>query len=125
MANQLDLTLQEMTLNDLANAQARENLQTAIIDPLRKLHTEPLARLRTAVNSLSQQQNVSDERRNEALAAADEAIHGMEAILAQMSLWESFIDVINQLKHIIDQQGQVLKSTEEIEKQRTNDLFDK
>jgi hypothetical protein len=49
----------------------------------------------------------------------------MQSILGQMSLWESFIDVINQLKQIIDRQGQVLKSTEEIEKQRTNELFDK
>ena len=48
----------------------------------------------------------------------------MQAILAQMAQWESFIDVVNQLKQIIERQDQVLKSTEEIEKERTDKLFD-
>ena len=40
-----------------------------------------------------------------------------------MSLWESFIDVINQLKHIIEGQIGVLKATEEAEKERIDQLF--
>ena len=48
----------------------------------------------------------------------------MQDILAQMTQWESFVDVINQLKQIIQRQDQVLKSTEEIEKTRTKELFD-
>jgi hypothetical protein len=125
VANQLDASLQEMTLNDLGNAQARENLQSAIIAPMRKLHADLLTRLRTAVDGLSQQSSISEDRRAEAIAISDQAVEVMQSILGQMSLWESFIDVINQLKQIIDRQGQVLKSTEEIEKQRTNELFDK
>jgi hypothetical protein len=41
-----------------------------------------------------------------------------------MAQWESFVDVINQLKHVIESQGKVLEATEELEKQRTKDLFD-
>jgi hypothetical protein len=126
VANQLDATLQEMTLNDLGNPQARESLQSTVIGPLRTLHGELLLPLRAAVDGLAQQQpSIAEDRRTEAIKLSDQAIDAMQGILAQMSLWESFIDVVNQLKQVIDRQGQVLKSTEEIEKQRTDDLFDK
>ena len=125
VANQLDASLQEMTLNDLGNEQARENLQSTIIGPMRALHGDLLTQLRTSVDGLSRQPSVAEDRRGEAIAISDQAIEVMTTILGQMSLWESFIDVINQLKQIIDRQGQVLKSTEEIEMQRTDDLFDK
>jgi hypothetical protein len=125
VANQLDATLQEMTLNDLGNAQARENLQSAIIVPLRTLHGDLLTRLRNVVDALGHQPTISEDRRGEALALSDQAVDVMQTILGQMSLWESFIDVINQLKQIIERQDQVLKTTEEIEKERTDKLFDK
>ena len=125
VANQLDVSLEEMTLNDLGNPQARENLRTTIIAPLRTLHGDLLTRLRGTIDTLVQQGAISETRRGEAIELGDEAVETMQAILAQMSLWESFIDVINQLKQVIDRQGQVLKSTEEIEKERTNELFDK
>jgi hypothetical protein len=125
VANQLDANLLEMTLNDLGNPQARESLQASVITPLRTLHAELLLPLRASVDALAQQSTVSEERRAETIKLSDQAIESMQGILAQMSLWESFIDVVNQLKQIIDRQGQVLKSTEEIEKQRTDDLFDK
>ena len=125
VANQLDASLEEMTLNDLGTPQARETLQTAIIGPLRTLHGDLLAKLRTSIDGLGQQETIAEDRRAEAIALADQSVETMQAILAQMSLWESFIDVINQLKQVIDRQGQVLKSTEEQEKQRTEDLFDK
>jgi hypothetical protein len=47
----------------------------------------------------------------------------MQSILNQMALWESFVDVINQLKHVIEGQTGVLKSTEELEKKRIDELF--
>jgi hypothetical protein len=81
--------------------------------------------LRTAVDGLAQQQPIAEDRRSQAVELADQSVQTMQGILAQMSLWESFINVVNQLKQIIDRQGEVLKSTEEIEKQRTDDLFDK
>jgi hypothetical protein len=55
---------------------------------------------------------------------ADQAVKVMQTILGQMSLWESFVDVINQLKHVIDGQTGLLKETEKIQQERTNQLFD-
>ena len=124
VANQIDASLAEMTLNDLGNPQAREILQSAIITPLRTLHGELLARLRAGLDNLAGQPTVAEERRAETQALADQAVLVMQAILTQMAQWESFVDVVNQLKQIIQRQDQVLKSTEEIEKTRTKELFD-
>ncbi len=124
VAGVLDASLVEMTLNDLGNPQARDNMQTAIITPLRNLHGDLLQRLRAAVDALAAPGALSEEKRTEVIALADQSVETMQAILAQMSLWESFIDVVNQLKQIIDRQNLLLKSTEEVEKKRTEDLFD-
>jgi len=120
----LDATLQEMTLNDLASGQARDNLQSGIITPLRTLHNDLLARLRTAIDGLAPDRAISPDRRIAALALSDQSVEAMQTILGQMALWESFIDVVNQLKQIIDRQGDLLKSTEQIDKERTDKLFD-
>jgi hypothetical protein len=120
----LDATLQEMTLNDLASGQARDNLQSGIITPLRTLHDDLLARLRTAIDGLAPDGAISIERRTAAQALADQSVEAMQTILGQMALGESFIDVVNQLKQIINRQGDLLKSTEAIDKERTDKLFD-
>jgi hypothetical protein len=125
IANQLDASLQEMTLNDLGNPQAREMLQSGVITPLRTLHADLLTKLRTAIDGLAQASTVSEDRRAEAQTISEQAVKAMQTILAQMAQWESFVDVINQLKQIIDRQDDVLKTTEEIEKKRTDELFDK
>jgi len=124
ITSQLDATLVELTLNDLGTSQARDNLQTAILTPLRSLHADVLSPLRAACDEMARQASPPPERRAEALELSQQAIETMQKILAQMSLWESFIDVVNQLKHVIDRQGDVLKSTEEVEKKRTDELFD-
>ncbi len=76
------------------------------------------------MDELAGQDTLSEERRAEAVKISDETVRAMEAILAQMAQWESFVDVVNQLKHVIDTQGKVLESTEELRKKRTDALFD-
>ena len=120
----LDATLQEMTLNDLANPQARDSLQSTIITPLGKLHEDLLSRLRTAVGGVAPGGSIDEDRRAEAQALADQSVEVMQSILSQMSLWESFVDVINQLKRINDLQSRVLEATEKIDDDRTEKLFD-
>ncbi len=122
--NQLDASLQEMTLNDLGNPAARELMQSGIVTPLETLHSGLLARLGSAVGDLMAQEPVPEEKRAEAVRISQQSVQAMEAILAQMAQWESFVDVINQLKHVIESQGKVLEATEQLDKQRTKDLFD-
>ncbi|HVW39393.1 MAG TPA: hypothetical protein VHB99_18880, partial [Pirellulales bacterium] len=121
-ANRLEATLEEMTLNDLGGQQARDLLKTKVIDGIRQLHSEPMARLREALDAAAADPGA------EQLAAArerhDEVVAAMQKILDQMSQWENFIDVLNQLKEIVKLQNDVLQSTEQEKKKRTSDLFD-
>jgi hypothetical protein len=49
----------------------------------------------------------------------------MEAILKQMSQWDSFVDVLNQLNEIIRLQGQAQQQTDQLRKRQTEDIFTK
>ena len=124
VAGALNGTLQEMTLNDLGSATARELLATSIIKPLRELHETPLADLLTRLEALAGAETINDERRDAAIAAQTTAIDQMKRILDQMSQWESFVDVVNQLRHVITAQDNIRATTEETQKKQIKDVFD-
>ncbi|MGE5192804.1 MAG: hypothetical protein ACM3U2_09895, partial [Deltaproteobacteria bacterium] len=124
VAGALGGTLQEMTLNDLGSAAARELLEKSIIQPLRALHETPLADLRTKLEALAGGETIDDERREAALAAQTTAIEQMRRILDQMSQWESFVDVVNQLRHVITAQDNIRATTEETQKKQIKEVFD-
>jgi hypothetical protein len=48
----------------------------------------------------------------------------MRAILEQMSQWESFVDVVNQVAEVIRMEQGVLKATEKARESRTQEIFD-
>lgn len=124
IAGQLDATLQEMTLNDVGSAPARTLLDENIIRPLRALHDQTLADVRSKLDRLMSTPEIDEARREEAVQAQTVAVETMQKILDQMSQWESFVDVVNQLRHIIKSQALLRESTEKTEKTRINDLFD-
>jgi len=124
VAGQLNGTLQEMTLNELGSPTARELLEKSIIKPLRDLHEGPLAELRGKLEALTTGPTIDDERRELALAAQAQANDEMKRILDQMAQWESFVDVVNQLRHVITAQDQIRQSTEQTQKQQIKDVFD-
>jgi hypothetical protein len=124
VATQLDATLQEMIYNDLGNEQAREMLATSIVAPLRTLHNEALAEAAEKIQKFVVAATLDDNDRKTAADSQQVAIDQMQKILAQMSQWESFVDVINQLRQIIKSQNEVLDTTEKALKERIKGLFD-
>ena len=48
----------------------------------------------------------------------------MKNILDQMSQWESFVDVVNQVAEVIKMQQKVLKDTEKARETRTQGIFE-
>ena len=48
----------------------------------------------------------------------------MQRILDQMSQWESFVDVVNQLRHVITAQENIRQSTEQTQKKQIKGVFD-
>ena len=48
----------------------------------------------------------------------------MTTILNRMAQWESFVDVLNQVRQIIQLQNQVLEFTDKLRSERTKKVFD-
>jgi hypothetical protein len=124
VAVQLDATLMEMELNDLGSKQARELLEKNIIQAIRTLGEQQLARQRAALDALAASPTPTGSLRDQAKSLQEDIVKRMQAILAQMSQWESFIDVVNQLRAVIKSQGTVLESTQDTQKKRTDELFE-
>jgi hypothetical protein len=124
IATQLDGTLQEMNYNDLGSPQAREVLEQSIIAPMRKLHDEAFASLGDKLQILRSQSEPRENDRQSALESQQAGVTEMQRILSLMSQWESFVDVINQLRAIMKSQNEILQSTEKVEKERIKGLFD-
>jgi hypothetical protein len=53
-----------------------------------------------------------------------EVITKMKSILEQMSQWESFVDVVNQVAEVIKMQQKVLQATDKARESRTQGVFD-
>lgn len=124
VAGQLDATLQEMTLNDLGTSAGRELLATSVIQPVRELHDRPLAELLKKLSAVVVADKIDDDARETAIEAQTETIQLMQRILDQMSQWESFVDVVNQLRHVISSQNKIRESTEQMQKQQIKDVFE-
>jgi len=124
IAGVLDGTLQEMINNDLGNEQARDLLENSIIAPMRKVHDENFGDIAQKIQALLAHSELRESDRQELLDAEQAGVDEMKRILARMSQWESFVDVINQLRAVIKTQNDVLDSTEKAEKDRIKGLFD-
>ncbi len=124
VAGQLAATLVEMSLNDIGTAPARDLLESGIIQPLRSLHDGSLSDLRGKIEILSQSDPLDEVQREEAIAAQHAAVDEMQKIYDRMSQWESFVDVVNQLRHVISSQDQLREFTETTKKKQINDVFD-
>jgi hypothetical protein len=121
----LAASLEEMTLNELGSPPARDLLRTKVVEPLGHLQTDSLNRLRASLDTLAAAEQAElPARQTEASTQQKQVLAEMDAILKQMSQWESFVDVVNQLKQIIKLQTGVLESTEQERKKRTAELFD-
>jgi hypothetical protein len=99
-------------------------LQDGVIDPIRDLNSGPVTQLRGVLQVLG-----GGGTRTQADVEKARRLHGdivakMKTILDQMSQWESFVDVVNQVAEVIKIQQKVLKATEDARETRTKEVFD-
>jgi len=111
-------------LNDLGSPDSRKMLEDNVITPIRELHNDAMFRLRNSLEAVAADFDSSSDRLSEARTQQQEVLDGMQKILAQMSFWESFVDVINQVRQVIKLETEVHESTQGERKQRTEGLFD-
>ena len=97
-----------MKLNQVGSPKSHRLLQEGVIDPIRALNSGPVNELRGVLQSLT-----GDRLRSvDGNAEAARRLHGgvvtrMKTILEQMSQWESFVDVVNQVAEVIKMQQNV------------------
>ena len=124
VAGRLTDTLQEMKLNQVGSPKSHRLLQEEVIDPIRALAAGPASALRNLVQGLANSGQSSPATRESARRLHDEVVIKMRTILAQMSQWESFVDVVNQVAEVIRMEQKVLQETEKARETRTREVFD-
>ena len=117
-------TLQEMKLNQVGSPKSHRLLQQAIIDPIRELAAGPMNQARSVLQALSGAASTPGASEADARRLHAEVVTKMRNILDQMSQWESFVDVVNQVAEVIKMQQKVLKDTEKARETRTREVFD-
>jgi len=124
IAGRIADTLQEMTLNQIGSPKSHRLLQEGVIDPLRALTAGPMNQLRGLLQTLAGGGASSGPSKDAARRLHQETVTKMRNILEQMSQWESFVDVVNQVAEVIRMQQKVLQQTEKARESRTKEVFD-
>ncbi len=117
-------TLQEMKLNQVGSPKSHRLLQDEVIDPIRALVAGPLNELRGVLQTLANSSSSPAATKDAARRLHQEVVAKMKSILDQMSQWESFVDVVNQVAEVIRMQQNVLQETEKAKESRTREVFD-
>ena len=125
----LEATLVEMQLNKLGGEEAWDLISTIIIKPLRALGDTELPAQRQNLESLVL---TPGEGLDEIGVQQKKIVEDLDKILKNMSQWDSFIDIVNQVDAVIKletrvrQQTEALKKhAEELRKKEADSIFDK
>jgi hypothetical protein len=126
IAGRIAETLQEMKLNQIGSPKSHRLLQDGVIDPIRTLTaaTGTMNQLRGMLQALAGAGSNPGASKEEARRLHGELVTKMKNILEQMSQWESFVDVVNQVAEVIRMQHKVLQATEKARETRTEGVFD-
>ena len=116
--------LQEMKLNQIGSPKSHRLLQEAVIDRMRALTAGPMNDLRGVLQSLAGAGSGPAATEEAARLLHAKVVTTMRNILEQMSQWESFVDVVNQVAEVIKMQQKVLQATEKAKETRTREVFD-
>jgi hypothetical protein len=122
IANALTESVTEMRLNALGGQEAWDLMENGILKPLRALNDGPMTQQRDALDDLAR--NLDAKKLSEATTRQDEIVAQMNQILKQMSQWDSFVDVINQLNEIIKLQDNAKQNTEKLKEKQTQGVFE-
>ena len=124
IAGRIGDTLQEMKLNQIGSPKSHRLLQEGVIDPIRALNAGPMNELRGMMQSLGGAAPKGGVDKEGVKRLHGEVAAKLRGILEQMSQWESFVDVVNQVAEVIKMQQKVLKATEHARESRTQEVFD-
>ncbi|SMP40511.1 hypothetical protein SAMN06265222_101458 [Neorhodopirellula lusitana] len=126
----IDDLLLEMLNNRIDSVDRRERLQQGVRDPLSKVVTEPLPVLRHQITELERTiitETSQPDQINKAVEAAvatnDQILLQLSAVLEKMLDLESFNEILDLMRGLIQDQESLLEETEDAQQKRVLDLF--
>jgi hypothetical protein len=111
----------EMRLNRLGGAETHEIITRTVIAPMERLHDDLLTRQRQGLETIRQP---GADTQDQLAGRQQEIVEAMSKVLKNMSQWDSFIDVVNQLTEVINLENLIRNKTEDLKKKQFDSIFD-
>jgi hypothetical protein len=126
IAASLDDLLQEMVNNRVDSVDRRERIGTGVRDPLKKIVSEPLAQLIDQIAEV--EKSVADppsaaKKTAQAVQTTEKVLLQLTAVLEKMLDLESYNEILDIVRGLIDDQTELIDETKEERKKRVLDMF--
>ncbi len=122
----VDDILLEMTNNRVDTPDRSERIASGVRDPLRQIVDQPLAKLQTqleALLELAESPTSGPASATQTVRQAEEVLLQLNAVLEKMLDLESYNEVLDLVRGLIDNQEELIEETEKARKQAIQDLF--
>lgn len=122
----LDDLLQEMVNNRVDSEDRRERIGTGVRDPLGSAVTNEIPLLSEEIRQLELVIGIpsdAGQRRKQAVDATDQLLLKLTAVLAKMLDMQSYNEVLDMVRGLIDDQDRLKDETEEQRKKRIQNFF--
>lgn len=127
IAESLDDLLQEMVNNRIDSQDRQERLGSGVRDPLRKIVNESMERLKEQIQGIEQSLQQPEKAASQtelAVQTADQVLLELSAVLEKMLDLESYNEILDLVRGLIEDQNSLRDETQEERKRRVKSLFD-
>ncbi|MDA8744050.1 polyketide synthase [Rubripirellula amarantea] len=126
IAASLEDLLLEMVNNRVDSVDRRERIGVGVRDPLRRIVEVPLAKLSEQivdVERLIGDDEAAKSKTRDAVTTAEDVLLQLTAVLDKMLDLESYNEILDMVRGLIDDQDELLEDTKSERKKRVLDLF--
>ncbi len=127
IATALNDMLLEMVNNRVDSVDRRERISTGVRDPLKKIVEDPLARLIAQLEQVEQSVDKpaqAAEKTAVAVQQAEEVLLQLTAVLEKMLDLESYNEILDIVRGLIDDQEELSEETKEEQRRSLRELFE-
>ncbi|TWT82892.1 hypothetical protein CA13_43550 [Planctomycetes bacterium CA13] len=126
IAASLDDLLQEMVNNRVDSADRRERIGTGVRDPLRSVVAGPLEKLKDQIRGIEaslDEPSEATQKTGDAVQTSEQVLLQLTAVLEKMLDLESYNEILDMVRQLIDDEKSLLEDTKKEQKKRVMDLF--
>lgn len=127
IAESLDDLLVEMQNNRVDSVDRSERIGQGVRDPLRSIVTGDLAKLRVQIGEIETLATTSaavSEKSAQAVQTAEDVLIQLTAVLEKMLDLESYNEILDMVRELIESQDSLIEETKKERTQRTRGLFE-